>query len=67
MSGDSRCGWIKGMNAIDVGATGNSGVAQQQISRPQLNIYLDNPGKHHASLPRPASPVAVPVIMGAGR
>lgn len=63
MSGDQMRMAIKGMMPLMLGQLGIPAL-QQQISA-ATNIYLDNPGNITISA-KPASPVAVPVIMGAG-
>jgi hypothetical protein len=63
MSGDQMRMAIKGMMPLMLGQLGLPAL-QQQISA-ATNIYLDNPGNITISA-KPASPVAVPVIMGAG-
>ncbi|MCY0094558.1 hypothetical protein [Hoeflea ulvae] len=63
ISGDQMRMAIKGMMPLMLGQLGLPAL-QQQISA-AANVYLDDPGSITISA-RPASPVAVPVIMGAG-
>lgn len=57
------CGALEGMLPLMLGGLGIPSL-QKQISA-AANIYLDNPQNITISA-FPASPVAVPVIMGAG-
>lgn len=63
ISGEQMRQAVKGMMPLMLGQLGIPAL-QQQISA-AANIYLDNPGNLTVSA-KPASPVAVPVIMGAG-
>ncbi|AKI01091.1 hypothetical protein IMCC20628_02393 [Hoeflea sp. IMCC20628] len=63
MSGDQMRMAIKGMMPLMLGQLGLPALQQQILAA--TNIYLDNPGNITISA-KPANPVAVPVIMGAG-
>ena len=63
LSGDDMRGALEGMLPLMLGGLGIPSL-QKQISA-AANIYLDNPQNITISA-FPASPVAVPVIMGAG-
>ncbi|MCY0146455.1 hypothetical protein OEG84_01645 [Hoeflea sp. G2-23] len=63
ISGEQMRQAVKGMMPLMLGQLGIPSL-QQQISA-AANIYLDNPGNLTVSA-KPAAPVAVPAIMGAG-
>lgn len=63
VSGEQMGQALKGMLPLMLGQLGIPAL-QQQISA-AANVYLDNPGNITITA-KPAQPVAVPVIMGAG-